>query len=89
MSKLYSGTAKNYLKPKTDKVCRPFKPNSGATLSEQVMTWHGEVERLNAARAEAKERKERSRKRNGGRLRRELIALGIAFDEDDNPVLQA
>jgi hypothetical protein len=87
MLKLYGGTAKNYTKVKTEKVSRPFKPDADSTLSEQVMTWHREVERINAARAEAKEKKDRSRKRNGGGLRRELIALGITFDEQGNAVV--
>jgi hypothetical protein len=88
MSKLYGGTAKNYTKVKTEKVTRPFKPDTESTLAEQVATWHQEVERINAAKAEAKEKRERSRKQHGGGgLRRELIALGIKFDEDGNPVV--
>jgi hypothetical protein len=88
MSKLYSGTAKSYTKLKTDKVSRPFKPDTESTLAEQVATWHQELGRIHTAKAQAKAKRDLSQQQYGGRgLLRELIALGMTFDNAGNLVV--
>jgi hypothetical protein len=80
MLKLYTGTAKSFQGNRTR-----FKPNTNTSLSDQMLTWHHEVELLNEAKAEAKEKRKHSN--NKVKLRRELVGLGVTFDAAGNPVL--
>jgi hypothetical protein len=76
--KLYAGTAKNWIKTKSENMVRRFRPDFSLSFGKQIMEWGKQVDLMDGQRRE--KRAERS-----GALTRELNGLGITFDAMGNP----
>jgi hypothetical protein len=88
MLKLYSGTTKDFPGEKKNTTgAQLFKPDTTTTLSDQIVTWHRQVQLMEEVKARDQEKKQRLRRRTCGMLHQELIALGVTFTEAGDPVL--
>jgi hypothetical protein len=76
--KLYAGTAKNWIKTKSENMVRRFRPDFSLSFGKQIMEWGKQVDLMEG------QRRQKDHKRSGA-LVRELNGLGITFDAMGNP----
>jgi hypothetical protein len=80
--KLYAGTAKNWIKTKSENMVRRFRPDFSLSFGKQIMEWGKQVDLMDGQRR----KKDQKRDEQGQRgLKRELIGLGITFDAMGTP----
>jgi hypothetical protein len=78
--KLYAGTAKNWIKTKSENMVRRFRTDFSLSFGKQIMEWGKQVDLMDGQRREKDLKGQRS-----GALKRELNGLGITFDAMGNP----
>jgi hypothetical protein len=82
--KLYAGTAKNWIKTKSENMVRRFLPDLSLSFGKQIMEWGKQVDLMDRQRREKDQKRAELTQRRGA-LVRELNGLGITFDAMGNP----